>query len=980
MEVTKLKEIKREESTGRRKVAPTGVSPTEVEEGRGRSMPECVIMQSKAKQTSYIKEEETDDVLSHGKSSNMKKLFNGILGNQMKHAKNVIEGVKEHLKCTAKEASKNMNYPFCKSPCNIDDLKNTIYINEGEIIIRKDAYKNLFSSGRRDNRDSRDNRDAKNTPDVKKNSNEDIFSCNTRDITFRGNHNFGFHVQLSCDEEGNKIIAYAYDRDTRRRIPCVYRWTRIYCDKRCNEVSRSFADSAIVAGGASSESIDTAGSARGGGSSRDGGSYSDGRSHPEIAQYDSVYELTCDDIGLKICVECSYVNDGQLEGGTRCRYPRNSAGTSLGSPHESDRGDDSRHVDSKRVDQSLRSDVELYNDASSFKDSFTDSNDRDGSEVHSLHHMRPFRRGDRSSGPSRSSSRVPPESTNHHMSRTNERGDLHSNNIKKEHFTLDPYESSVKERNPICAPPQTSVNPSNSFPPNGKYSGVAVAEVGPFSLNEKTKNMLQTVIQNDIIRYPIYVFRKSTQTEDKEGKPYGGDHPFNLLIPPTAKQTAERFDAYNDCTSVDENNLSSNVESEQDDPLHMLHIHKNEIKLVSQSNVNTQIWTYKFSDVYPYVEFIRRADSGNDEFFLHTSDSEYYFCKCLQKRHRDFIAIILRYMHANLQILNDYIFNNINQSFQNKRAKNIFDNVDVNAILENVNRELLTNRKLNHKYLQKIKKLRGEKNMLEEDLKNTIEAFQTQLDTVKRFKDENELIKTNEHLMKEIKLLQDKYKNVDLFFKDKYKLLLNDIERYKKLVDEKKTKAIAQEAETLRAKLEALEQEKNELRRETVKINCYYQEEKRSKTELESRLEELSLKMESLNKSLEEEKSKGKSTSGCMKEIEELRKNNIMLHQKNVAISDQLNLLVTEKNRLSKMVDSLTKDIEKAKTNRRVRSAESQKKDPKPLPSDAPPNQSLKLSEEDNHRKLLKEVASLRGENELLKKRIKKFAKFNSMA
>ncbi|CAA9986550.1 conserved Plasmodium protein, unknown function [Plasmodium knowlesi strain H] len=949
MEVAKLKEIKRDTSTGRRIVAPTEVE----EEGIG-SMPVRVgKIQSKGRQAFGTKEDDTD--VSHGKSSNMKKLFNGIIGSQMKHAKNVIEGVKEHLRCTAKGASKNMNYPFCKSPCNIEDLKNTIYINEGEIIIRKNAYKNLFNSRREDNKET------KETPDLKKNSNEDIFSCKNRDIIFRGTHNFGFHVELSCENEENKIIAYAYDTDTKKRIPCVYRWTRIYSDQTCNMVSRSFANSGIAGNGNIIESVDTVGSAS------DGGSYSDGKIHPEISQYGSEYELTCDDIGLKICVECSYLNYGQLKKDTRCKYPRNNVENSIGSWQESDAS-----VDGKIVDQSGCSDVQLYNDISSFKNSFTDSTDPHPSGVNP-HDLSTFRRGDRSSGPSRSSSRIATEISNHYTSGTNERGDLQ--NIKKEPFTLDPYESSLREKNFICAPTQTN----NDHPPNnlfidGKYTGVAVAEVGPFTLNEKTKRMLQTVIQNDIIRYPIYVVRKSTKDDDKVGKAYERDS-INI-IPSKGKNRIKGLDAYNDCTtSVDEHSLSSNVDSEQDDHLYMLHIHKNEIKLVSQSNITTQMWSYKFSDVYPYVEFSRRANSCNDEFFLHTSDREYCICKCLHKRHRDLIAIILRYMHANLQILNDYIFNNINESFENKRAKNIFDNVDVNSILENVNRELLTHQKLNQKYLQKIKKLRGEKNILEEDLKNTIEAFQAQLDTVKRFKDENELVKTNEHLMKEIKLLQDKYKNVDLFFKNKYKLLLNDIERYKKLVDERKTKVISQEAETLRAKLEAVEHEKNDLRRETAKIKRYYEEEKKSKIELQNRLEELSLKMENLKKSLEEEKSKGESTSGCMKEIEELRKNNIILQQKNVAISDQVNILVTEKNRLSKMVDSLTKDIEKAKTNGGLRSAEGQKKGPKSLPSDDP-NQ----SEEDNHQKLLKEVASLRGENELLKKRIKKFAKINSMA
>ncbi|ETW28532.1 hypothetical protein PFFCH_04165 [Plasmodium falciparum FCH/4] len=59
---------------------------------------------------------------------------------------------------------------------------------------------------------------------------------------------------------------------------------------------------------------------------------------------------------------------------------------------------------------------------------------------------------------------------------------------------------------------------------------------------------------------------------------------------------------------------------------------------------------------------------------------------------------------------------------------------------------------------------------------------------VKKFKDENDLIQTNEKLMKEIKILQEKYRNVDLFFKNKYKTLISDIEKYKKLLEENKSK------------------------------------------------------------------------------------------------------------------------------------------------------------------------------------------------
>ncbi|GAW79316.1 hypothetical protein, conserved [Plasmodium gonderi] len=968
-------------------------------------------------------------------------MFNGIIGNQMKHAKNVIEGMKEHLKCTAKEATKNMNYPFCKAPCNIDNFKNTIYINEGEIVINKKFYENLFN-----NKKGNDNDDK--TMDKAKNSNQDIFTCNTNDIIIKGNYNFGFHVQIIYENEENKIIAYAYDKETKKKIPCIYRWKRVYSDKRCDLVDRDFGAEYTVGTGANIDNI---------------GNYR--RNYTKRSKYGSEYELTCDDIGLKICVECSYLSEEQLtEERTVSSYPWNDSQTSEGSLPQNSEGSDAivegnvlggrsdnrsdkygdnrsdKYGDNRsdkygdnRLDKygDNRSDKygdncidnHFYNDASSFKSIFTENNHRGTSRLNPFPQNK-FRYDEVSNVPSRTSSRFRLRSNHHHVE---EKEKENHYNDKKEYLISNSCEMSNNKNNSVDTTEMRGHIESSysvkTYNTNEKYHGVAEAEIGPFFLNEKTKKMLQVIIHNDIIRYPIYILKKRNRKESNTMHDYAMNEG-NTIPHPFENRKTNLFDSDedDDYNSLDNNKANLNMDNEHTDHIYMLYIHKNEINIVNQNNVDKQMWNHKFNDIYPYVEFLhpkgcdknlsiwkgprrscsnssisgrsvinsnsdsrnpnirteKESGSTNDDtigkgFLLHTKDSEYYVCKCIYKRHRDLITIILRYMHANLHILNDYIFNNINENFQNTRAKNIFDNVDVNSILENVNKELLMNRKLNQKYIHKINKLRGEKNMLEEDLKNTIEAFQEQLDTVKRFKDENELIRTNENLMKEIKILQDKYKNVDLFFKNKYKLLLNDIQRYKKLVEECNPRVNSKEAEQLREKLQIIEQEKKDLLNKNIKMNNIYNEEKKSKTELEKQLMGLSLKMENLNKSLEEEKSKGKRNSRYLKEIEELKKNNIIMQQKNATMSDQVNILVTEKNRLTKLVDSLTKDIEKAKTSGNIRSAENQKKFPKPQASN-------NLGESDeNERKLLKEIASLRDENELLKKRIKKFAKYNAV-
>ncbi|EUR73725.1 hypothetical protein PFBG_01787 [Plasmodium falciparum 7G8] len=110
-----------------------------------------------------------------------------------------------------------------------------------------------------------------------------------------------------------------------------------------------------------------------------------------------------------------------------------------------------------------------------------------------------------------------------------------------------------------------------------------------------------------------------------------------------------------------------------------------------------------------------------------------------------------------------------------------------------------------------------------------------------------------------------------------------------------------------------------------------------------------------------EEKIQRNINSESLKEMEELKRNNKDLQQKNVKISDEMNLLITEKNRLTKLVDSLTKDIEKSKINKNVKSTDN------------------KMDIDQDKEKLFKEISLLKDENELLKKRIKKLAKMSTI-
>ncbi|CRG98624.1 conserved Plasmodium protein, unknown function [Plasmodium relictum] len=812
------------------------------------------------KNTTYIKNKNSIDLFSmqtklNNKNNKLKKMFSG-LGNQMKNAINVFDEVKEQIKYTAKEAKKNINYPFCKAPCNIENLKNTIYINEEEIVINKNIYNTIFKKKKKDEKEN-----------IKKNENEDIFTCSSSDIIIRGNYNFGFEVEVKYENEENKIIVHAFDKDTKKKIPCSYKWKKIYSFQHCSMIQRNLLPK-------------------------------------KNNIYDNEYELTCEDIGIKIYVECSCINSEQAT-------VENISKFSINSSVNSENGNNYNRSSIKNTIQNNKIynsnyEEEISKDFNSEKNSFNlDDCNKSFSMSNSLFQL----------------------SSNKRNMKTDENKVNYKNNNVTEIFNS--YENSVFNKN--------SMNTIS----NNKYYGVAIAEIGPFNLNMKTKKMLETIIHNDTIRYPIYIIKKVNSNEDKN----------NEDIMSNISRKKNLFSDYDDNNSIDNLSLYSNMESEND-VIYMLHIHKNEIKIIDQNNKTKHMWSYKFNHIYPFIEFLE----NKYYFSLHINSNEYYVCKCLYKRHRDLIAIILRYMHANLYIINDYIFNNINQNFERTRVKNIFDNVDVNTVLENINKELLISQKLNQKYMFKINSLKSEKNILEDDLKNTIEAFQTQLDNVKKFKDENELLKANDKLMKEIKILQDKYRNVDLFFKNKYKALLNDIEKYKKLVEENKSKINSENVKELYAKIEIIEKEKNELLNQNIEINNLYNEEKTKKLELEKKLESLNTKLEYLNKSLQEEKTKGNENSEYIKQMEELKTNNLYLQQKNVKYSDEINLLITEKNRLTKLVDSLTRDIEKWKLNGSLRNLHN--------PMDI---------EHDNH-KLLKEVISLRDENDLLKKRIKKFA------
>ncbi|SCM19453.1 conserved Plasmodium protein, unknown function [Plasmodium chabaudi adami] len=884
---------------------------------------------------------------NNNKNSKLKKIINGIISNKMKHAKNVFEEVKEHIKYTAKEAQKNMNYPFCKSPCNIENLKNTIYINDEEIVINKNIYKNIFTNKRKESNESEEEEDEEKDEGVvgKKKNNQNLFACEKSDIIIKGKYNFGFTIDVISENEENKIIAYAYEKDTNKKLPCIYKWRRIYYDKEYGLIEQNLNN----IGSKNMQGKVTSGNGKG--------------------CYGSEYELTSDDIGFKISVECTCINNERMDNGSIT--PENYRDTNF---DEYEKAENNNNINMNNNKNSF------YNDASSFKSTFKGTaKESYTSQYEKLNNKKSYNNIQNSeksnleniSNYSKNSSNTSINSYYKNM-KNKKKNSIESddeNRLKKstkrgllksdDEFSL--FSNTKNEKN-------KTFETQNHDIKNNKYYGVAIAEIGPFNLNTKTKNMLETIIYNDSIKYPIYILNKDDKKNNSlqnENKYYDQKTLENIMF--NESKTNNSFSTYNDYNYVDNQSVYSNLEGENE-YIYMLHIYKNEIKIINQNNKMKNMWNYKFHHIYPYVEFINidrktekhnKNDENNNHFLLHVNENESYKCKCLFKRHRDLISILLKYMHANLYIINEYIFNNINQNFEKTRVKNIFNNVDVNSILENLNKELLLNRKINQRYLNKIHNLQNEKNALEDDLKNTIEAFQLQLDTAKKFKDPNELIKENEKLMKEIKILQDKYKNVDLFFKDKYKLLLNDIEKYKKLVQENMSKTNSKEDQKLQEKIQSIEKEKMNLLNENKKIHNLYLEEKRNKTDLENKVENLSLKLELLNKSLQEEKQKSQETYESLKELKEVKKNNNSLERENIKISNELNLLTSEKNRLTKLVDSLTKDIEKSKKN------EASKKDDN-------------KTESKQNDKLLKELMSLRDENELLKKRIKKFANFSS--
>ncbi|KEG01551.1 conserved Plasmodium protein, unknown function [Plasmodium vinckei vinckei] len=893
---------------------------------------------------------------SNNKNSKLKKIINGIISNKMKHAKNVFDEVKEHIKYTAKEAQKNMNYPFCKSPCNIENLKNTIYINEEEIVINKNIYKNIFTNKRKESNESDEEEDEEKDEGVagKKKNNQNLFTCEKNDIIIKGKYNFGFTIDVISENEENKIIAYAYEKDTNKKLPCIYKWRRIYYDKEYGLIEQNLNNT----GNKNIQKKVTPGNGKG--------------------CYGSEYELTSDDIGFKISVECTCINSEQMDNGS---IPsENYRDTHF---DEYEKAENNNNINMNNDKNSF------YNDASSFKNTFKGTaKESYTSQYEKLNNKKSYdniQNSEKSnleniSNYSKNSSNTSINSYYKNMKNkkknNNESDDENmlkrstKRGLLKSDGELSLFSNTKNEKNKIFETQTTNSYNQNLSQINNKYHGVAIAEIGPFNLNTKTKNMLETIIYNDTIKYPIYILSKEDKKNNSlqnENKYYDQKTLENIIF--NESKTSNSFSTYNDYNYVDNQSVYSNLEGENE-YIYMLHIYKNEIKIINQNNKMKNMWNYKFHHIYPYVEFIdtdrktekhNKNDENNNHFLLHVNENESYKCKCLFKRHRDLISILLKYMHANLYIINEYIFNNINQNFEKTRVKNIFNNVDVNSILENLNKELLLNRKINQKYLNKIHNLQNEKNALEDDLKNTIEAFQFQLDTAKKFKDQTELIKENEKLMKEIKILQDKYKNVDLFFKDKYKLLLNDIEKYKKLVQENMSKTNSKEDQKLQEKIQSIEKEKINLLNENKKIHNLYLEEKGNKTDLENKVENLNLKLELLNKSLQEEKQKNQETYESLKELKEVKKNNNSLQKENIKISNELNLLTSEKNRLTKLVDSLAKDIEKSKKN------EASKKDDN-------------KTESKQNDKLLKELMSLKDENELLKKRIKKFANFSNTA
>ncbi|EAA22856.1 hypothetical protein [Plasmodium yoelii yoelii] len=646
--------------------------------------------------TDNVKEIVKDGNNNNNKNSKLKKMFNGIISNKMKHAKNVFEEVKEHIKYTAKEAQKNMNYPFCKSPCNIENLKNTIYINDEEIVINKNIYKNIFTNKRKESNENQEEEDEEKDEGIvgKKKNDQNLFACEKSDIIIKGEYNFGFNIDVISENEENKIIAYAYEKDTNKKLPCIYKWRRIYYDKEYGLIEQILnnIENQNIQGKVNSDN--------------DKGCYS------------SEYELTSDDIGFKIFVECTCINSEHIDNGSISSENYRDANF--------DEYEKAEHINNIRMNNDRNF---FYNNASSFKSTFK------GTTRES--YMSEYEKLDNKKG-------YDNKKSYDNMQNSNESDDenMLKKSTKREVFKSDDefslFGNTKNEKNKIFStkitnPYNQNISQTIDTKINNKYYGVAIAEIGPFNLNTKTKNMLETIIYNDAIKYPIYILKKEDKINNSlqnENKYYDQKTFESIIFNENKINNSFSTDNY-----VDNQSVYSNLEGENE-YIYMLHIYKNEIKIINQNNKMKNMWNYKFHHIYPYVEFINTErktekqntnDENNNHFLLHVNENESYKCKCLFKRHRDLISILLKYMHANIYIINEYIFNNINHNFEKTRVKNIFNNVDVNSILENLNKELLLNRKINQKYLNKINNLQDEKNALEDDLKNTIEAFQIQL-------------------------------------------------------------------------------------------------------------------------------------------------------------------------------------------------------------------------------------------------------------
>lgn len=135
------------------------------------------------------------------------------------------------------------------------------------------------------------------------------------------------------------------------------------------------------------------------------------------------------------------------------------------------------------------------------------------------------------------------------------------------------YESSILNKNSSST---IVLNNDKNIYNNKKYQGVAIGEIGPLNINEKTKKMLERIIENDTIRYPIYIIKKVYNDEETCNDFINNDDMNRNKKDDTLK-------IYNDDNSLDSFTVNSNIESEHDMDIYMLYIHKNEIKIIDRS-------------------------------------------------------------------------------------------------------------------------------------------------------------------------------------------------------------------------------------------------------------------------------------------------------------------------------------------------------------------------------------------------------------